>query len=158
MARYGLGLALCAGLAALVAVAQTQAMGPDRPTANGEGIEMTGESAAERLAGTWTVTEVANGTIPEGITPALVFEADQLAGFAGCNNFGAPATYGADGAVKFGGARLTRKACDQTIMSFEVAMIRAIERTNSVDFDSADQITLTGFGKVMLRATRGLKG
>ncbi len=115
---------------------------------------MTAEDTSARLAGTWAVTEVADAVIPDGIAPTLVFSPDQVAGFAGCNNFGAPATYEDGGKLAFDGARITRMACEPEIMTFEAAMIRAVERVSDVAFDGADRITLTGFGVFMLRATR----
>lgn len=125
--------------------------------ANG-GNTMEAETTAARLMGTWAVTEVRSGTIPDGTVPTLVFEADRLAGFAGCNSFGATLAVEAGGELKLGPAAVTRMACAAPQMDVEAAVLRALQRVNAVAFEGDGQIVLSAFGTVMLRATRASGG
>jgi heat shock protein HslJ len=141
------------GLALSLGTADARAAGPSLRLANG-GDTMEADDIAARLMGTWAVTEVRSGTIPDGTVPTLVFEADRLAGFAGCNNFGATLQVGEGGALKLGPAAITRMACAAPQMDVEAAVLRALQRVNAVEFDGDGQIVLSAFGTVMLRASR----
>lgn len=125
--------------------------------ANG-GDTMEADETAARLTGAWAVTEVRSGTIPAGTVPTLVFETGRLAGFAGCNDFGASLEIGAGGALRLGPAAITRKACPSPQMDLEVALLRALQRINAVAFEGDGQIVLTAFGTTMLRARRAAGG
>lgn len=109
---------------------------------------------ASQLLGTWMVTEVRSGTIPPGTAPTLVFEAKRLAGFAGCNHFGAALQVGEGGALTLGPAEVTRRACAAPQMDVEVAVLRALQRINAVAFEADGTIVFKAYGTVQLRATR----
>lgn len=119
---------------------------------------MDAEETAARLSGTWEVTEVRSGSIPEGVVPTLVFEPGRLAGFAGCNNFGATLEMGEGGALRLGPAAITRRACSSPQMDIEVAVLRTLQRINAVAFEGEGQIVLSAFGTAMLRARRAAGG
>jgi heat shock protein HslJ len=142
---------------ALSGPAGLRAQGLPAVVANG-GDAMNADDTAARLLGTWAVTEVRSGTIPDDTVPTLMFEAGRLAGFAGCNNFGASLEVGEGGALKLGPAAITRRACPAPQMDVEVAVLRALQRINAVAFEGDGQIVLSAFGTVMLRATRAEGG
>ncbi len=122
---------------------------------------VAGSAAADTatlLIGTWTVTEVRSGTIPQDTLPTLVFETGRLAGFAGCNRFGATLAVGDGGALAIGPAAITRMACAAPQMEVEAAILRALQRIDAVAFDSNGQIALLAFGTVMMRAARAPQG
>lgn len=152
-----LSIAVLVAMAALCGPIFVRAESQPVLLANG-GDAMDAQNAAARLMGTWAVTEVRSGTIPDGTVPTLVFEADRLAGFAGCNNFGASLSVGDGGALKLGPAAITRMACAAPQMDVEAAVLRALQRVNAVAFEGEGQIVLSAFGTVMLRATRASGG
>ena len=143
-------LALAA--AVLAGVAAWQVLRAPGPGAFGEALAMTDDAA--RLAGNWRVIEVQDAPIPEGAVPRLVFEPARLAGFTGCNEFGAPLTYGAEGAIRLGEAVATRRLCGPASMTLETQMLYALRVLNAVTFETEDRIALVAYGSVMMRAER----
>lgn len=109
---------------------------------------------AARLAGTWRIIEVVDATIPEGAVPQLVFEPDRLAGFAGCNNFGASLRYDGDGQITLGEAVATLNICGAAVMALEAQVLNGLSIVNSVAFDGDDMVALLAYGDVMMRAER----
>ena len=122
--------------------------------ANGSAEETMPDDLAARLAGNWTVTEVFQATIPPEVEPTLVFEAERLAGFAGCNRFGMPLGYGPGGALTLGLPAATRKSCGGPVMDLEKAILSALRRINKVAFEADDAIALSAYGLQLMRAKR----
>jgi heat shock protein HslJ len=144
----------CAVLAGLWSPHNAVAVDPETILVNGGGYEMTSLDLATRLAGTWMITEVRNATIPAYSAPTLVFEPERLAGFAGCNNFGVPVTYGDDNGLVLGDPEFTLNICGAGEMDLEAQIFNALQRISEVAFDSENQITLSAFGTTMLKAEK----
>lgn len=140
-------------LAAAILGLTWQAFAPEKARANGE-APMHSEDLRTQLAGTWHVVRLRGAVIPETGVPELVFEPARLAGFAGCNRFGAPLTYGEGGSLAIGAPASERKACGDAAMKVEAQVLRAVMRINSVTFEGADRIILRAFGTEMMVAER----
>lgn len=118
------------------------------------GSEPTGPGAGRpaTLAGTsWRVLAVA-GRVPQpgGQPPTLAFEAAQVRGSGGCNQFSGPYQYDRPtGRLAFGdGFAMTAMACQENArMTFEVLYVEALTAATEASLD--DQ------GRLILRGPRG---
>lgn len=115
---------------------------------------MTGQELGQQLAGEWRVLSVKDASIPPGGMATLNFEPDRISGFAGCNSFAAPITYGTDGAIKLGDIRLTRMICSAEAMALEAQIKRALSRATGVRLDEGGRLVLLTFETETLRAER----
>ena len=108
--------------------------------------------APPTLAGTsWRAISVSGAAPLAGREPTLIFQADQVNGSTGCNQYFGGYTY-AEGAITVSQVGMTMMACDEPVGTVEAAFTKALSGTMSVAIDDGGQLLLSGLGGEILFA------
>jgi heat shock protein HslJ len=79
------------------------------------------------LAGPWKVTEIDGTAVPEGVEVTMEFAAGRVAGRGGCNRYTAAADQNGTG-LRLGPPAATKMACPGPGMATETAFFAALPR------------------------------
>ena len=110
-------------------------------------VAQTDTDPAVSLAGAkWTVIAVGQADVPEGVDVTMEFAADgRIAGGSGCNRYFGGFSLTADGLTFDPNMAGTMMACDDAIMSLEVAFFDALFTVTGYDLgDDGDLVLLSG--------------
>lgn len=141
-------------------------------TLDGDRLRLTGDTITMTLVDrevadpdrplvgtTWTIDTVLTGdaasTVPQGITPTLVFDGAQVLVDTGCNSGAASATVDGD-TITFGPLALTKMACTEEVAAFEAHVVAVVagERTITITADRLELVDpATGIGVAALATT-----
>jgi heat shock protein HslJ len=111
------------------------------------------------LEGTWQLSSVttADGqqvTVPEGVSPTLQVQGEQVSGNAGCNTFSGGYTLDGD-TIAFGPLASTRMACADPVNAVESAYLAALDAVNQVALDGNTLTLSVSGGDPTLIYTKG---
>jgi heat shock protein HslJ len=102
------------------------------------------------LAGTtWRAVSVAGRSPVADREPTISFDADQVRGSGGCNQFGGSYSY-VDGVLEFGELTMTLMGCSDPIGSIEAAFMATLTALKSASIDDSGRLVLDGAGGEML--------
>lgn len=127
-------LALLFGLLLVSGCASAGRSGPDGP------------APPATLAGTsWKAVAVAGRSTVAGREPSLAFDATQVRGSGGCNQFGGEYDYDG-GRLSFGEMPMTLMGCDEPIGSLETEFLKVLGGGVTVSVDDGGRLLLEGPG------------
>ena len=104
------------------------------------------DSVPSTLAGTsWKAVSVGGRSTVVDRPPTLTFDATNVSGSGGCNQFSGDYTY-ADGRITFGELPMTLIGCDEPIGSLESEFLEVLGGGVTVTMDDAGQLLIEGPG------------
>lgn len=116
-----------------------------------EGPKLSDTDAKNGLEGIWTVTEIQGGTIPEGLEIKLEFENGETIWHSTCNIYESIYTLNKN-SLSFFPVIPGKNICDHNSNEAEKSLLRAMQRVSNFNVDDLNQLTLLGFGTVLLKA------